>query len=241
MSYKYYNSYLTVAPATQREYWKDNLQDMKDQQFYDASDAYTIEEELTKGTLTFTDVDVRLTHIVNASTGVKLGDDFKNVIFQNSTHPKGQGYRYQFDNNVWICINTGNYKSATTSAVIRRCNNVLNSTINPVITDEPCIIDYKISNDKFDYNKNIDLNDGDISVVVQYNDITKLIKVNTKFMFGEQTFRVQSLNNFLRSDTYDNDTTPLLKMVMKIDQVNVGNDDTTNNIADNDNTLPGGW
>jgi len=90
-------------------------------------------------------------------------------------------------------------------------------------------------------NKNIDLNDGDISVVVQYNDITKEIKVNTKFMFGEQTFRVQSLNNFLRSDTYDNDTTPLLKMVMKIDQVNVGNDDITNNIADNDNTLPGGW
>ena len=234
MSYEYYKSSFPATPTNQQQYWKDGLQDMINRQFYDASDVYTIGEELTKGTLIFTDTDVRLNHIIEATTGEKLGDDFRNIVFKDLTHPKGMGFRYSFDDNVWICVNTDNYKFVTASAIIRRCNNTLNFTVASTPTEEPCVIDYKYTGTDINFNTNINIAEGDIYVIAQYNDITKTIEINEKFMFGGQTFRVKAISNFLRTKTTDEDSIPLINMVMRLDQINTGNDDVENNIADNE-------
>jgi hypothetical protein len=239
MAYEYYMSSFPATPTTQQQYWKDGLQDMINRQFYDASDVYTIGEELTKGTLVFTDTDVRLNHIIEANTGEKWGDDFRNIVFKDLTHPKGMGFRYSFDDNVWICVNTDNYKFVTASAIIRRCNNTLNFNYEgstPV--EEPCVVDYKYSGIDINFNTNLNLSDGDIFVIAQYNDITKDIEINKRFMFGGQTFKVKAIDNFLRMKTADENSIPLISMFMRLDQVNIGLDDIENNIADNDTSFP---
>jgi len=238
MSYEFYKAALSIAPANQQEYWADGLQDLIDQQYANASTFYDIEEELTKGTLVFTDTTLRVSSAINSTTNEKLGDDFKAILFQSGDHVNGIGYRYRFDDNIWVTINTNNYKSVTTSVIVRRCNNSLNFYVDDVLVEEPCIIDYNISNNEFDFNKNIDLNDGDIFVAAQYNDTTKDIEINTRFMFGGQAFRVKSIDNLSRHKTLDNDSIYITKMVMKIDQVNTGNDDVDDNIAQNDIPMP---
>ena len=49
--------------------------------FNDALDVFTIQKETAFGSKVFEDVKVRITSVINTSTGTKLSDDFKQLIF----------------------------------------------------------------------------------------------------------------------------------------------------------------
>jgi hypothetical protein len=160
-----------------------------------------------------------------------LGDDFKEVIFSNMNHPKGMGMRYFFDNNYWLTINTDYYHFVTASTVIRRCNNTLNWLMpNGQIHNEVCVIEYLDQSDTFEYRNSLNIPRGDIHVVAQYNQYTKNIQVDDRFLFNGQAFRCRYVNNYLHTYTLDNDSTPLIYLSMIKDNISA-EDDRLNNVA----------
>lgn len=231
MEVKYYDSYLSIATSPSQTY-KDDLQALVNSQFDNGSDYYTIEEELSKGTLNFSNVDIRINHIVKSNTGTQIGDDFKTIIFQDMNHIKGLGYRYKFDNNIWLTVNSDYYKYVTASVVIKRCNNTLKwyDEYNN-LQIEPCCVDYKLNETEFDFNANIIIPEGNVTILCQENEHTKKININDRFVLGnKQVFKVEAINNFLFNQTYDNNSNPLLRLYLKKDGI-AEDDDFDYNIA----------
>ena len=79
----------------------DLFQETLNEQFYNSSDWWTIEEETSVGSQAYENVDVRVAHLINAETGLKLGDDWKTLLFQDVDHDIELGKHYRFDDNTW--------------------------------------------------------------------------------------------------------------------------------------------
>lgn len=222
MSYESYKAYLETVSSPASEYGND-LQAMVDAQIDNASSYYTIQEETAVGSLSWQDVTVRINHVVRSDTGEKLGDDFKSIIFKDFDHARSMGCRYQFDNNVWITINTDQKKYVTASSVIRRCNNTLQMRkADGTLVQEPCFIDYGYTSDSFNIFKETVLADGEILVGAQNNANTQLFDINDTVIFGGQYFKIESKKNFLNNTTYGDDA-PIITFKMAL--VNASGDD----------------
>lgn len=234
MSYEAYKAYLSNI-STPMQVYKDDLQAMIDNEFNNASDLYTIQEELNRGSKVFTDAKVRITHVIDSETGDKLGDDWRGIIFSSIEHQDGLGYMYQFDDNYWLTISSDMYKFVTASACVRRCNNVLNKYIydtnNKKLMQEPCVIDYKVSRDMFKYAESLILPQADIYVITQNNDNVKNININDRFLFDGEPFKVQMKNGWQREQTMLKNSAPLIYLSCIKDQISPL-DDLENNIAD---------
>ena len=212
---------------TQKELYQSDI----DINFEYATDVYTIGEELVFGSMNFMDTRVRIVHIVQNNVARKLGDDFKELIFQDMQHAKGMGMRYFFNNNYWITINSDYYHYVTASTIIRRCNNTANWILsNGEVHQEVCNIEYADKNNTFDQNENIGIPRGDITVTLQYNQYTKLISVDDRLIFNGQAFRCRYVDNYLRGETLINDSSPLVYLTMIKDNISV-EDDLINNVA----------
>jgi hypothetical protein len=200
-----------------------------------ATDKFDIQEELIRGSKQFSSVQVRLTHVVNkpstSSSGNSiLGDDIKGIIFSNIDHPYGLGYMYQFDGNFWVITFSDTYHYPTASASIRRCNNVLKwIDEDGLILEEPCIIDYLINRDRIQYD-DMNLAAGDIKITAQNNSNTAKIKMNQRFIFDGQVFKIQRVNSYLREKTTVKSSAPLISFSLYKDQ-EAADDDFVNNIA----------
>jgi hypothetical protein len=221
------------------DYARNTLQEKINSDFLYAADIYDIEEEISIGALEFQTITVRIVHILKNNIGIKVGDDFKELIFSELNHIVGLGLRYRFDDNIWLTINSDYYHYPTISVVIRRCNNVLRwRDIDNSILQEPCIIDYKINENAFDQNDKIIIPEGDIQVIAQYNDNSKKIRIDDRFIFGDQAFRVRSINNFINKFTYDNESPKLLYLTMTKDN-NSPYDNTTTDVSNSNNYVDG--
>lgn len=219
---------ISKAPSEQI---KEDFQATVDSAWAVSSSLYTIQEELTFGTQVFTDTEVRVNHAIDTVAGEKLGDDYRVFIFKDFDHAKGLGYRYQFNNNIWLCTNSDLYKYVTASTTVRRCNNVLKFRDSyGAIKTEPCIIDYEYSGTSPLYDNAINIPSGNLVVVAQYNQNTKDIKINDRFLFGTQAYKVKSIKDFQRNATFDNNTTPLVYYTLYKDSESVY-DDFVNGIA----------
>lgn len=110
------------------------------------------------------------------------------------------GTRYRFDNNIWMVFSTDNIKTDTSSAYLRRCNNVL--TIEDKygnIHQEPCYIDYKITESQLFKEWTLDVPQGRIYVTCQLNQHTQDVDINKRYilmiMFIKFVSVVNSIDN----------------------------------------------
>ena len=124
---KYFDTFLqgTRKPNIQ---WHEALQAAVDKRFENASTYQEgiVEEEIEFGTLEFRPINCRVTSLVNATTGQRVNDDYKKIIFPDLGYKPKLGSRYRFDNNIWLAYSTDNILSATSNVYIMRCNNTLN-------------------------------------------------------------------------------------------------------------------
>lgn len=202
------------------QYYEQTLQEKINDTYQYASDTYKIGYEKVFGTLDFEDVVCRVCHAINPKTGDNLGDDFKDLKFFDVSSHHIMGERYFFNNSVWITTNTDNYHYNTQSAIVRRCNNTLNF-INSAgeIIQEPCIIEYSLKYANIYYNTLIEVPQGTITVIAQSNKNTSWIRINDRFIFGSQVFKIKTLKDYLRSDTYETDSVPLVEFEMFVDSI----------------------
>ena len=244
MTYKY----LKASPLygkTQQETYIDLFQETLDLQFSNASDLFTVEEEVTFGSQTYQDVDVRINHVVSSATGKNLGDDYKQVLFQDLAHSVGLGFIYQFTDNYWITINTERIKNLAASAYLKRCNNALRwRDETGAYYSEPCSIGYEILRNINNESPSslIVLPQGRIEVICQYNDRTNLIRPNQRFLFGNEdnwtAYKIAGggINNYQNTETINNTTVGFIRLTMAVDYIS-DNDDLTLGIAYEDKNL----
>lgn len=201
------------------KYYTNTLQEKIDETFQFASDTYEIEEEKVFGTLEFSPLVCRVNHAIDPKTGLNLGDDFKKLAFSDLSADRYMGQRYRFNNSVWMTVNTDNYHYITKSVIIRRFNNELRwidlKTGN--LISEPCIVDYSIKYANLYYNNTVDITQGTLVVMTQYNQNTRQIKVNDRFILGSHAYKVKTVLDALRSETYEQGTVPMITFQVYVD------------------------
>lgn len=239
-TYKYYPPSLGTINKNPKdayiELFEENLRD----QFYNSSDVFTIMEETSFGSGQYQNVDVRVNKVIDTSTGDRVGDDFRKILFSDLNHTTDLGWMYQFDSNHWIVTNIDKVKSLTTSAVVRRCNNVLRwFDSDGGYYEVPCAIGYLIkeNRDFLTSGSNIVNPSGMIECYVQANENTNKIRPNQRFLFGNSSnwsaWRVEGggINNFLNRVGSDNSTNRIIILSMSVDYINPEEDDVVNGVA----------
>jgi hypothetical protein len=243
--YKYIPSAIAAAAkkgADPKEQYIDLFQKTMNEQFFNSSDWWTIQEETYVGSRSYKNIDVRITHVINAETGLKLGDDWKTVLFQDVNHPIELGKYYVFDNNTWLVINTEKIKNLTGTCTIRRCNNTLRwiDEITGVFYEEPCAIEYLVKEprDYITQGSPFPTPGGFLHIITQLNERTGKINENQRFLFGNREhwtgYKVTGtgINDFTNAETYNNESSPILVLDMSANFVNDELDDIVNGITD---------
>lgn len=230
MAFSYYNAKIITNDTLQNE-WQDDYQNHIAFLFENASNVYTIQEENTIGSLIFTDTKVRITHMINdKQTGDKLGDDWRELIFPTITYDVGLGKRFKFDNNIFMTVNTDNYHYVTKSCVIKRFNNILSYYLpNGFLVKEPCIIDFKTSKQRIEFD-GVNLAEYDLNIVVQANNNTKPVLINQRFVIDGYSYKTKSVHNYRRQETMNPNSVPFFHFGLMKDPL-APDDDLINNIA----------
>ena len=90
-TYEYKSSIINLdsrKTETPKNQYISLLQRTIDNQFYNSPNWWEVYEETSVGSFTFSKVDVRIDGVINAETGLKLGDDWKTLIFKDISKPQ---------------------------------------------------------------------------------------------------------------------------------------------------------
>lgn len=240
MAYKYLPLGVPGYPVTPKEELVNAFQANLNEYFSVATSYQTIQEEVTFGSNTYQNINVRVNRGINSSTGEKRGDDYKNLLFEDLNHASGLGWKYYFDSNYWLATFTEIIKSLGNANMVRRCNEVLRwIDTDGTYYEEPCVIDYQIerSRDTSGANNPV-VPSGFFDIYCQLNERTNKIRANQRFLFGTKENRVcfkvfgQGANNIHRTETTDVDSGALLILTVGGNYVNESTDDLIAGIAD---------
>ena len=217
--------------------YRDLEQAFIDQQWENTTARYTIGEQVinndgTFGSFEFNEVEAWINY--QTSTGLKNGDDFRQLTFRDLEHKCIRGRYYKMDNNYWIGDFTDNYDSVVPSMTIRRCNNFMR-IVDPKdgsIYSIPCVIGYEMSSPSPQVSRYIITPNNHATVMVQGNtDTLRLFKLNTRYIFGGRPFKLYGFQNTILDDL-DTPTPTLLYLDLYLDEEHA-EDDIENQIADN--------
>lgn len=220
---KHFEAFLTVKSSSPSQSYRDAQEALINAQFSNSSSYYEIEEELTFGTLTYTDAGVRITDVItDKTTGEKLDSDFRRIIFKPN-HSKGLGYRYKINDSTWLTVNSDDWSD---SSIVRKCNHTLKwyDTTRKLI-EEPCIVDYfnlSLSKNSLIENNGIVLPDKKCNIIIQKNDYTNALTYNQRFIFNKVAWQIVGFD-FI---TYPN------LVILNLEQILIDNatDDLVNEI-----------
>jgi len=244
-TYKYTQASIAAAARkgnSPKNQYIDLFQETLKEQFYNSSNWWTIEEETILGSEEYQNIDVRIAHVINAETGLKLGDDWKTVLFKEIDHRIELGRLYKFDNSTWLTINLEIVKNLTGTCTIRRCNNSLRwiNESTGAYYEEPCIIEYMVKEPR-DYvtqGSPFMTPGGFLHIETQLNDRSNIIKQNQRFLFGNVghwgCYKVigTGINDFRNTQTYDESSAKILSLDLIANFVNDELDDVVLGIAD---------
>jgi len=247
MPFNYLDASLTVTSINpnqvqMKQDMVNSLQQIVNDEFLNAPDVWTIQEETAFASKVYQDVVIRLvSRVVTNDSGNKIDEDYKKILFQDFTHSTGIGRMYQFNSNYWIVINTDRTKSLIASAIIKRMNNTLRWVdLQGAYHSIPCGIDYLI-NENRDYSTagtSLVMPAAQLEIICQFNDETNLIRPNQRFLFGNpgNWYAYKTLgggiNNFNNLNTLDNMSTGLMRLSVGANYDNIDNDDFALGVAD---------
>jgi len=230
MPYTFYNASRLITDSPKNDMLQ-GFQTMVDENFTLATDVFTIEEETAFDSGSFADVVVRLNHVLG-DNGLKLGDDFRKVIFKDPSSARGLGYKFRFDSSIWLTINYDLFGKPTASTVVRKCRNTLRfiDRFTGALIEEPCVIEnYSTKEARPSITRSIVMPEGYIVVDVQGNDRTRKIELNQRLILNGIAYKVINILNELNNPT--DGSAPLLYIVVSIDTLNPDLDDVVNGIA----------
>ena len=180
-----------------------------------------IEQEIEFGSLEFKKVDARINQIMDSKVGDRINDDYRKIIFRDLSFKPELGSRYKFDNNIWIVYSTDNIKSVHSSCYIRRCNNTINLQDKyGNIHQEPCIVDIKPTKSGITEQEYMSTPVARQVLMYQYNKWTKPLFVNSRIMFNRQVYKIGSIMELDRTETFNANSIKFVKCYVDNDLVN---------------------
>lgn len=216
----YFDSFVKINEAP-NERWATRLQELSYKRFVNSSTFQTdVEKENTFGKEDYVPIVARITSLVDAKTGQRVNDDFKKIIFRNFSERPKLGAKFRFSDNIWLAFSVDNIKSVTSSAYLRRCNNTLNFQDKyGNIHREPCCIDYKSTETQLSAGETIAVPSGRIYVQCQFNDYTKFIDIDKRFIFGNYVYKVRYISDYDRQSTFDKDGCTFMSFYADFDNI----------------------
>lgn len=221
MSLPYYEAFLKIRPSTPNDYYREQFQALINAKWEETTTKYLIKAETEVGSFIFEDTEVRINHALDKSTGIKQGDDFREIIFKEITHNAPKGLYYKFDNNYWLTYNTDEYNRTSKNIIVRRCNNWLRyyDKTDGALIEIPCILDYDATAPTPQVDNDIITPNNRITIIVQSNEkTTNIVQTNTRFIFGQRPFRVSGYNNYMQNNII-NSNSALLYIDAYLDEI----------------------
>lgn len=209
--------YLDVIAETPNEQYRNLNQATIDSQWDDTTQIYSIKEQKA---FPFEDeyieydawIDNVSDNLVNTS---KNYSDFVNILYRDINHKqnyKGQYYKINLDGEheeIYLCYDRINKLNQIPEFKCVRCNNVLTfmgEYNNPI--EIPCYLGEDISSTNNLISKDGITPNSRMVIFTQYNDYTKNIKRNQRFMFQHNTaFKVEEVDKFIREQGTDGNIT----------------------------------
>ena len=229
-------------------YYLSSIQDKIDYEWDFRANRIDIKEENVAGSEIYTDVQVAIDTVFNDKTKTTMSDDWRRIIFKDITHNIDVGKRFIFAENfhnkdngesVWITTNLTKL-SATSAGVIRRCdNNIAMKLKNGEIHYEPCILETEFKAINLYYDESIVVPQAQIYIILQYNEYTKKIKINDRYILGatdledranNDVFKVKASVKFKTKTTFDVTNNKLVYLGLDRDSVDE-RDDLVNRVA----------
>jgi len=105
-------------------------------------------------------------------------------------------FNYGGDDTTWLLTSLDRQFTYNVSGRIYKCNNTLYFGTSATPLSYPCFVEDRINETEFDFEK-VTLAAGDILVHVQKNADTETIGIDTKFKFGNKTWRTRVVKNFI--------------------------------------------
>ena len=218
---KYYDSFIhnTARPC---EEFHSFQQELVNEEFeYSPTWYEDIEQETEFGSLEFVKIDARINQIMDSKVGDRINDDYRKIIFRDLSFKPELGSRYRFDNNIWIVYSTDNIKNVHSSCYIRRCNNTINIQDDyGNVHQEPCVIDIKPTKSGITEQEYMSTPVARQVLMYQRNKWTKPLFVNSRIMFNRQVYKIGSIMELDRTQTFDPDSIKLVKCYVDNDLVN---------------------
>lgn len=216
----YYDNFVATVPNP-RDSYLIQQQEIINQLFVNAPTYFTdVEEEKVAGSLIFESIFVRINNLIDAKSGRRVNDDFKKIIFSDIEHAPAIGARFRFEDNIWLTFSTDNIKTSTAAVYVRRCNNTLNSQDKyGNVHQEPCYIDYGVTEAQVFKEYSVNIPRGRIVVFCQLNDYTKNININHRYVFGGDAYRVRYRDRFDKRYTFDKNSVGILYLQLEYDNI----------------------
>lgn len=210
----------------------DYNQALLDEVFENLGNIYDIEEENIRGSGIYTPIRASVSE-ARTIKSEKVVDNVKLLTFQDLKHDLWVGKRFRFADNIWITINVNKDATISNSAQVQRCNNVLKwyDFDEEVIYEEPCVLSEKIAATRVDDQTHIQVLDGTLNAMLQYNEISKKISTNQKFIINGSAYVIKEVSAIKRLATFDKNSIGNIEVELKKTEINTDTDDLENNIA----------
>lgn len=226
---------------SKENYYLKMLQNKIDYEWDYRYNVVDIEEENIRGSEKYEPVEVVIQSVYSEKEKKTLSDDWKRIIFRNIKHPIDRGKRYKFsldfdnpnlseiDKSIWI---TTSYNSTDPSrnVIIRRCNTnvVIVEKDSNLIHREPAILEDDFKFVSFYYDESITMAQAEIYLILQYNQYTKNIIINDRFLIGpvdlqnkenNSIFKVKAIRKFNNSSTFNDGDERLIFLALDKDDL----------------------
>lgn len=229
-------------------YYLMSVQDKIDYEWEYRANRVDIQEETGYGTEKYTDVEAVIGNVFDKVNKSNLSDDWKELIFRDIKHNLYLGKRFKFnldftdieeDKSIWILTNM-NKINPSASCVVRRCDN----NIGMVLKDgmyhyEPCILETDFKAINMLYDEHVVIAQSQIIMILQYNEYTKKMKINDRFILGDtdledrannDVYKVKAIVKFKSKTTFNVKNNSLVYVGLDRTEVDP-RDDLVNRIA----------
>lgn len=178
---------------------------------------------------------IRMADVVRPSAAIlRKADNYKIVLFADrDVQYIMLGAKIETMGSFWLVTNPFNVSGSDGSGIVERCNaawNYLDYYGN--VLSEPMVV----TNPRADANDS-DAQEGNLitkgyfNCVLQYNDVTRQIDTNTRFILGTAAYRVTGYSDFQQEFTGDYTSVRLLEFAVRYEEPNDEIDDMENHVA----------
>lgn len=151
-----------------------------------------------------------------------------------------EGAKVETMGNTWLVTNPANVSSAVGNGIMRRCN----ATWNHMdwygnIKKEPIVVENPSMNATAnDFQETVLLMQGYFNLILQYNDETAELDVNSRLMLGRSVYQITGYSAVSEEFTGREDSVHLLRFAARIKEPDKEKDDLVNRVA---NAYPFSW